>query len=55
MKRKSNFIILLCSTAITIGTLFATLGKPFYMKNHNYQKPCMTERNCHTEEVEHLK
>lgn len=33
MKHKHRFAIVLLSAAITIGILFATIGKPWYMRH----------------------
>ena len=33
MKKKSKFLIVLLTAIITFGTLFATVGKPTYMKH----------------------
>lgn len=40
MNRKSSFLIVLLSAAITIGTLFATVGKPPYMRHHSHHQDC---------------
>ena len=34
MNRKTKFLIVLLSAIITFGTLFATIGKPYYAKHH---------------------
>lgn len=43
MKRKSKFIILLTSMLITIATLYATIGKPFYIKHGCMKQHCAME------------
>ncbi|MBK8442095.1 MAG: hypothetical protein IPL35_01185 [Sphingobacteriales bacterium] len=36
MNRKSNFLIVLLSAALTIAALFASVGKPPYMKKYHH-------------------
>ena len=43
MKNKSNLIVAIVTTIVTIGILAATLGKPCYLKHH---KKCTHENQC---------
>lgn len=36
MNHKHRFAVMLISAAVTIGILFATLGKPWYMNHSNH-------------------
>jgi hypothetical protein len=40
MKRKPRFLIAIASAIITIGVLFATVGKPKYFDRHHHKMDC---------------
>lgn len=40
MNRKQRFVIAIASAIITIGVLFAAIGKPKYLDKHNHRMEC---------------